>query len=81
MSDMVKIRIAVAITDEGEYYACGNNNWNDAEAKETVLEKIDNDCVKMIHFVEVSMPVPKPQTFVFDFDPSKKPRFEDPQRG
>ncbi len=80
MSDMVKIRIAVAINDAGEYYACGDSDWDNGEAKEECLGNLGGD-VRCVHFVEINMPVPKPQTLVFDFDPSKKTRFEDPQRG
>ncbi len=80
MSDMVKIRIAVAINDAGEYRAFGDNEYSDEEAKEECFGSFDSE-IRVIHFVEINMPVPKPQTFVFDFDPSKKPRFEDPQRG
>ncbi len=78
MSDMVKVRIAVAINDQGDYSARGDNEWDDKEATEEALDNINEGGVRIVHFIEVNMPIPKPQTFVLNSDPSK---YIDHQRG
>ena len=56
----MKIRIAVAINDRGEWNACGYHKWDDKEAIDVAQQGLDEPADnEQIVFVEVDIPIPQ----------------------
>jgi hypothetical protein len=56
----VKVRIAVAVNDLGEWHAYGDDQCGDGDNLAEVEEQMDGPCV--CHFVEAEIQVPQVET-------------------
>jgi len=57
----MKVTIAIAINEDGEWYAWGGSQWDKDDAKNEVEGQVCDPHV--VHFIEAEVPLPTPQTF------------------
>ncbi len=60
----VRVRIAVAVMDDGKWYAVGDHSYTDKQSSTSALRNtaIYTDKNRIIHFVEADVPVPESYT-------------------
>ena len=56
----VKIRLAVAVNEDGEWYAWGAKDYSDDEMRNEVTGQVCDP--HAVHFVEAEVPLPVPTT-------------------
>jgi hypothetical protein len=70
MKNSVRVRIAVALDEFGNWFAAGGNlgnqRANDDEWRDEVLEAMDYEGEQRVCFVEVDIPLPKRVT-IFNY--------------
>lgn len=57
----VRVRIAVAIGDDGQWNCCGWRGCADEDARGIASDTLESEQF-VIHWVEADIPVPQPQT-------------------
>lgn len=59
-SKTVKVRIAVAVNEDGEWVACGNSGWDDGESEGEAIFILGDEATPDTHFVIAEVPLPEP---------------------
>lgn len=58
----VRVRIAVAVNEKGEWNAAGSNVYGDKDARAYALEGLWESAGEAVHFIEATLPLPLPQS-------------------
>lgn len=60
-ANTVRVRIAVAIDEDGEWSATGWYRYTDEEAKASAFKRLDGGVVESISWIVADVPIPTPQ--------------------
>ncbi len=71
-SDKVKVTIAVAVDEDGDYYAVGNRDWTVADTMQECLGNISPQGGMQTYLITVE--VPRPQVLTIELPSPVPPR-------